>query len=348
MADETVAPAPASQDALNAMSGEERANWRLTGELPGDARSLDEDRHGHSSGDFKPSDVSADSSTAQPDAQAASTDATPPAASEPATPKKANAETRKAELNAEIQALLRQRDELKASLSPALRPTAPPDVPAASSPASQPVSLESVIDAPDVTAPILREDAFYAQFPDATVADYMRYAASYQAERVAYRQVQTQTLRQREAVYAERAGKVSPEVAQKLPVEMLSAKPVDLMGPNETPGLWNYAVQEILDSPVSDRLLAHLVDHPELVRQIGETKNQAHTIRTIAQIEARLDAAPVPPQPVVKTTTSAPPPPPTLGRKPAIPSDEVDEALASGDVAKYIRVMNQREMAGQL
>lgn len=335
MADETVAPAPASQDALNAMSGEERANWRLTGDLP----------------EAKPSttsDVSADSSTAQPDAQAASTDATPPAASEPATPKKANAETRKAELNAEIQALLRQRDEIKASLSSAPRPTASRDVSADSSPAMQPVSLESVIDAPDVTAPLVNETAFYTQFPDATVADYLRYVASYQAERVAYRQVQTQTLRQREAAFAERASKVSLEVAEKLPPEILSATPVELMAPGQRPGLWNYAVQEILNSPVADRLFAHLADHPEVVREIGATRDQADTIRTIARIEARLDAAPVPSQPVVKATTSAPPPPPTLGRKPAIPSDEVDEALASGDVGKYIRVMNQREMAGQL
>lgn len=323
---------PVASPDLASLSKSDLAAWRQTGDVPAP----------------KTSDVTAESSTAQPDGQAAEIAASSPAASEPAPPKKANAETRKAELNAEIQALLKQRDELKASLSSTPRPTAPDVNQTASSTVTQPVSLESFIESPDARQPILKEDAFYTQFPEATVADYVRYAASYQAERVAVRRDESQTFREREAAFVERAKTIAPDIAEKLPPELLNAKPVDLMGPGETRGLWNVALQEILNSADPNKLLTHLVSTPDAMARIRATQNEAETIRTIAQMEARLDGPSVSPKPVAKATTTAPPPPPTLGSKPSIPADEVDQALASGDVKTYIRVMNEREMQGRL
>src|SRR3990172_7626407 len=215
-----------------------------------------------------------------------------------------------------------------------------PDAPARKSD-GPPVSLDSLIDAPDVTQPFLKEEAFYAQFPEATVADYVRYAASYQAERVAFRQAAGQRLRSREAYFAERAAQaseVAPDALTKLPPDVVNAMPVDLLPAGTTPGLWNYAVQEILNAAEPGRLLAHLADHPEVVQQIAQTTSPRETIRTIAQIEARLGAPSVIPSPAVKTATSAPPPPVTLGSKPSIPTDDIEDALINNDIPKYIRL----------
>ena len=339
-ATDTPPPVPTQAD-LSAFSSKDRDTWLLTGEVPTPNVSAVEP-----DAPARKSDGPPDSSPAELAAQATSTDVPPSPASEPGTPKKANAETRKAELAAEIQALLKQRDEVKASLAAAPRSTAPPDVQADSSPAAPPVSLDSLIDAPDVTQPFLKEEAFYAQFPEATVADYVRYAASYQAERVAFRQAAGQRLRSREAYFAERAAQaseVAPDALTKLPPDVVNAMPVDLLPAGTTPGLWNYAVQEILNAAEPGRLLAHLADHPEVVQQIAQTTSPRETIRTIAQIEARLGTSVIP-SPAVKTATSAPPPPVTLGSKPSIPSDEIDEALATGDFRKYRAAMNRQEM----
>jgi hypothetical protein len=331
---ETPVPAPSTPD-LAALSSKDLSQWRLTGEVASPADPSTE----------------ADSSPAKPAKQAASTDATTQPASEPGTPKKANADTRKAELNAEIQALLKQRDEIKASLGSTPRPTAPPDVPAASSPAAQPVSLESVIRQPDLAQPALGETAFYTQFPEATVADYVRYVTRFEVLTNQRDTERVQSVRQREAAYAERvqtALAATPDLIARLPQPLLAAVPTDLLDPSTPVGPWNVALQEVINAEQPQQVMAYLADHPEIVTKIEQSRSQSETIRIIAQIDARLTAASVPPKPTAKAVTSAPPPPPSLGSKPSIPGDELEEALATGDVGKYMREANRREMAGLL
>lgn len=327
---QTAVETPASPD-LASLSKPELAKWRETGDLPAPKTS-------------DSSDADADSSTAQPDGQAVSTETSPSPASEPGTPKKkANAETRIKELLDQVKA----KDAELASLR--TRPTPEKaDVTAKSSPATEPVTIDSVMASPDLSQPMLDETAFYTQFPDATVGQYVRYVSRYELLSDAAQREQTQTLQQREREFAERAAKVPTEVYQKLPPELLNAKPVDLMSPGEARTVWNVAIHEILTSSDPARLLTHLVNSPEAMEAIRATQNEAATIRTIAQIEARLDGPSVPSKPVVKTTSSAPPPPPTLGSKPSSPSDEIEDALATGDFKKYKRLMNAKEMTGQL
>jgi hypothetical protein len=69
--------------------------------------------------------------------------------------------------------------------------------------------------------------------------------------------------------------------------------------------------------------------------------------REVGRLEASLasPASPTVPPPQVKVVSSAPAPPPTLGSKPSIPGDEIEEALATGDFRKYRDAMNRQEMA---
>jgi hypothetical protein len=342
MSDAVLTPAaPASSDVIGAMSDSDRHAWRMTGDIPKPDPAGTEPAH--------TSDVTQESSSAAPDAQAAEIAASQPPTSEAGTPKKHNAETRKAELNAEILALKAQRDALKSEVeSSARRPTAPPDVKAESSPATQPVSLDSVIANPDVARPMLSEEAFYTQFPDASVGAYVRYAARYEHRLASFEQQQTQTLRSREAFYGETAAKVaaeSPDIIAKLPPQLLGAKPVDLLEPGEAPGPWNIAVHEILSSPEAGRLLAHLADHPDVAQKIGASRTQQETIRIIAQIEARLASAPVSPAaPAAIPVSLAPPPPATLGKKPGQPADELADAVKTGDFARYRELQNNKDL----
>ena len=333
----TIAPTPVSTtDALGALSVTERSHWRLTGELPSTPA---EARDTEPTPDA--SDDAADSSPAQPDGQAASTEVIPQPASEPGTPKKRNADSRKAELAAEIQTLLRQRDELKASLT-APRPTAPQDVSVASSPTPQPVSLEQVVETPDVSRPALTEGQFFEVFPDASYGQFLSYTARYETRAFAYQQQQAQQVSTQVQSYREKAAAIPKEALTALPRDVIDAKPVSLLGPQEQPGVWNYAVQEILDASDSAALVSHLVAHPEDVQAIAATRTPLETIRTVAQINARLSSS-VPPQSVVKTTTSAPAPVETLGSKRSAPASEAQAAVAAGDFARYASVMNARE-----
>ena len=342
-ADTVIAPeTTSSPDVIGSMSDSERQTWRMTGTLPNLSDAPD-------SSDAQTS-TDAASSPAQPVAQAASTDASAPPASESGTPKKANAETRKAELAAEIQALLKQRDQLRADVaSPAPRPSASPDVPAASSPAPQSRTLQSVIASPDLSRPPLSDTEFFTEFQDATVADYTRYVTRDELMRArrddeAQRQVETSVSRFRSKMDA--VVKVDPKLMDRLPAS-LDVHPLELMPAGQQPGPLNYALQEILDAdaPVAAKLLAHLIDHPEIVNTI-QRGSARMAIRTIAQIEARLESSPVPPAAPAATPVSlAPPPPTTLGTKPAQPADEIADAIKSGDVARYRELMNRKDMA---
>lgn len=352
----TLAPPPAdAPDVLGSMSATERSHWRLTGELPSassqdaSAVSGDSSTETESSPEASPlSDDPAASSPAAPADPATSTDVPSPPASEPGTPPKRNADTRKAELAAEIQALLKQRDALRAEVQ-AGRPTAPVDVPPASSPGIQPVSLETVIARPDLSQPMINEETFYQTFPAATIDDRFRYVSRYEALRLQQEAEQVQSVRARERFYGSKAAQVNeqhPDVLSRLPEALRSAKPVELLDAHEAPGPWNYAVQEILLSPEAGTILAHLADHPEDVAKIAATRTPHETIRSIAHLEARLSSSSVPLSPgAVKTASSAPAPVHTVGKKPSAPVNDVQAAVAAQDFARYRSAMNAQERA---
>lgn len=322
------------------MSPEERQTWRMTGTLPNLSDAPDVDAQ---------TSTEADSSPAKPVEQAASTDASTPPASETGTPKKNTAETRKAELNAEIKAMLAEIDTLKATReSLRARPSADTDVNAAPSPAPQSASLEAVITAPDLSRPMLKDAEFYERFPDASITDFMRYTARYEFGAVEQAKSAQQAQRSRVEFYNKAITKAVdefPNLESRVPTVLRDVAPVELLKPGEAAGPLNYAMQEIWNSDKAGQLLIHIADHPDVLTKIQQSRSAAETIRTIAQLEARLETASVsPPAPAGNPVSLAAPPPSTLGKKPAQPADELTDAIRTGDFARYRELQNQKEL----
>jgi hypothetical protein len=306
---------------LDAMSAPDRDAWRLTGKVPSrDTASPD------------PSSP-AESTPAEPAAQAASTDAKDPPASEPGKPAKRNAETRKAELQAEIEGLLRQRAELRASVAPPAQ-TRPQDAPAASSTASETDADEF----PDF-------DAWLQAHEGKSYEAYTRDLA-----RHVFAQERAQQEREREIVtrvstfkdQTEAAVKEDPQFWQSLDPEIVNLRPVDALGPGEPVTPRNVLAQAILDSEMAPKLLRHLSDHPDELALV-DRMTPAAVVRYVGRIEGASSVVtpPVSPKPIV---TSAPKPPTTLGTKPAAPSNDLDDAVARGDFASYREKANRRDM----
>ncbi len=349
---ETAAPPQApvstgSTDVLAGMSAEQRQSWRLTGTLP----SAPSDSASPPS-DSESSLSTAESTPAEPVEQAASTDAPHPPASEPGTPKKANADTRKAELKAEIEGLLKQRRELQELIAreSALRPSPGSDGTAASSPAPAGQTLAQVVDAPDLSAPALSDSDFFARFPDAQAADYYAYRARYEVlrERQVWERGQAQqSLKTRFAERMAETIQADPAFWSKQDPRVIALKPLDLLEPGERATPLHYAAQEIVTLAHPARVIAHLTAHPELLESI-QHGTPAGAIRTIARLDATLATPSATPEssagPSGPPVSLAPPPPATLGKKPAQPVDELTEAIRRGDFTRYRELQNRQEM----
>lgn len=320
--DVTADSSPAAEITLDSLSPSDLASWRQTGQFPTDA--------------------AADSSPAVVDAPPASTEASPAPASEPGPPAKKGAETRKAELAAEIQDLLRQRAELRRDLT---TPPPAPDVSAASSPAP----------ARDADKPT------WATFEDQIGTTYATWGAAQDAfsdARDAWRdrqqsvvaQVQTveHTASQRiQAFVAETPdfwARVSPDVGTLQPLSIAR-----LNNPQLVRSPRHDIAEVVVTSEFTPQWMLHLSEHPDVLQSLLTLPSPEAVYRVMGRIEATFatppqvsePAAPVPVTPV----SSAPPPPTTLGTKPGAPRDEVDAALAAGDFSAYRRAMNAREIA---
>lgn len=339
-------PAPAAAPSvLEGLSAEERSHWRLTGEIKGASPSA-VDPASHPS----LSDVTPVSSPATPDNdQAAEIAASPSPASEPGTPKKSNAETRIKELLAKNAELLAQLDASKRrSESYAPSPTAPRDVTVESSPTPQPVTLATVVQSPDVSRPMLGEEEFFQQFPDATLGQHGLYQIRYELARVKATETQQARETARIASYQSAAKDVIANVPDTLLAtipQLINAKPVELLAPNETPTVWNYAAHEVLESKHAVALTKHLAEHPDEMAQLAATTSPLETVRMIARLEARIAGSSVsPPAPAGSPVSLAPPPPETLGKRPAQPADELSDAIRTGDFQRYRELQNRKDL----
>ncbi len=296
------------------MTSEQRATWKLTGELP-------------TSTDNTPTSETPTpaSSPAEPAAQAASTDASPSPASEPGTPAAAKgADARKAQLSAEIQDLLRQRNELRRELSAPPAPRTPDAKPAVTSPA--PVRTP-----PQDTEP--RED------DPRFAGDY----GLYLEERAVYRvrkelsEQQAEARRQQDEFAITKAFDDRVKKArEKYPDYDAKALGVTSIRENSPIDIW------IMD-PTSNgaEVLYHLQTHPGEFARI-DALPVAQQLRELAKLELTFEAPAAVP---VKTVTDAPPPPNFLGRQAAAPADEVVEAVKRRDFRSYFNAQNARELA---
>lgn len=285
-----------------------------------------------------PSPSPAESAPAEPDVQAASTDAIPAPASEPGKPAKSNAETRKAALAAEVQALLKQRAELRALLEAGTKPATVPDVkPAAPSPA--PVAEEF----PTFDA--------WAEQPENAGKPYEAYAD----QRVAHVWEQKQQELQRaQAIEAKKSAFKSrldaavqsdPAFLATIDAEIVGLIPAEILPKGAPVHADNVIAQEIFQSDHGPALMRHLSDHPDVFQAL-RAADPFTIVRTIGRLEAQVMPSPAP---VVHSprVSNAPPPPTTLGSKSLAPSDPVAAALAKGDVAAYMREQNARDVAAR-
>lgn len=324
-------------EAVAQLNTTERAHWKLTGELP-------------SSKDDTSRTPNADPSPASPAEPAAETAATPSADSEPApsNKKRGNADTRRAELQADIDALLKRRAALREEVGR----TAPPATPsgsdakaAASSPAPEKPTLADLLRAPDVTKPMMTDRQFFDAYPDAGLHEMNAYITRYvllQDRADAERRASLESAQSRYRTHYEKATQADPDLPSKLPARFLNASPVI----QETSGPLNFAAREIQDSEHGDAILGYLGEHPEEIDRLDTLPDPAAVIRAIARLEARITSSTsTQPTPAKRGISAAPAPTTSLGRRATAPADESLAAVADGDVRRFIDVENRRELA---
>lgn len=311
----------------------------MTGELP--------------SSDETPKTPPVDSSPAQPAEQADRTESLSPPASEPGKPSKPNAETRKSELQNEIQDLLAQRARLRADIeadharTQNLKP-APDAQPAASSPAPA-RSLSETIQSPDITRAPLSDSEFFSQYPDATLVDLNRYAAQYQLLTYLRTQEATASVQGRKQTYAEKMAdtlKTTPNFLETVDRRLVTALALDDLPADVTPTALNAVAQEIFTSDAPAALMTHLTAHPDELNRLLALPNYGAIARSIGRLEASLSSTAPQPAPAGDPVSLAPKPTPELiGKKPAQPADELQDAINRGDFARYKELTDRRELS---
>lgn len=327
-------------DAVAGLSTEQRAHWKMTGELPS------------SSADDSSLTPPADSSPAEPAAQAAEIAATPPADSEPApsnTKKRGNAETRKLELQAEIDALLKRRAELQREESARPAPPATPSsrdaTPADSSPASDGKPPADLLRSPDISKPMLTDAEFFQTYPSAGLHEFNRYVARYEMLLDRAEQKQTASVESAQSRYRahyEAAKAEDADLPSKLPERFLKASPVI----QANAGPLNFVAREIQDSEQGPALLRYLGDHPEEFDRLEALPDAAAVIRAMARLESRVSGSTsTSPTPAKRGVSAAPEPTTSLGRRAVAPADAKLAAVADGNVRRYMDEANREALA---
>lgn len=296
----------------------------------------------------KPLAAVAGSAPAQPEDQAASTDATPSPASEPgkASGHKGNAESRKAELDAEIQALLKQRAELRRDLAPL---DAKPAVP---SPAR---AKES--DDPEPQLSDFESDP--AKYPDPYTA-LIRAQARWEA-RQELKAERTQREQAEAAVKAAEAQKTraegfrasiakavesDPGFLDAVSDEVKALKPFDALAPGEAMTGLNAIAEELLVSPVAPLLMRHFSERPADLHRIAALSPR-ELLREMAKLETRFESGSAPAKTAPKVVTNAPTPPTLVVGRGTDSVSDVDAAVKADDVRAY-RDAKMRERVARI
>ena len=277
--------------------------------------------------------------TAEPAEQDASTEAKEPQpASEPGTPAKPNAQTRKAELKAEIDALLKQRADLRREVQTA----APaPAVPVPATPAPLPADKEPTIE------DFAGEDDPYEALLLAKAERRARLVM--EAERAQVRQHTEQQTRQ--SAYKARiddAVKADPEFFDKVTEAVANLSPSFTLPKGTQPSAANVLADHLMGSEQCPALLLHLSANPHVLQSLLASPNAVELARSFGRLEGSLErssAEPVTPTP--KTITDAPAVPRTVGHRAAdTGGDEVENAVRNDDVPAYRAARLRQRAAG--
>lgn len=152
------------------------------------------------------------------------------------------------------------------------------------------------------------------------------------------RDAQAQSHRARETQFRARvadAAKADPAFLSSLSAEVRALTPSAIAQANgDELSALNALADEFLDSDHGPQLMGHFSQHPEDLQRFAALTPREFT-RELARLEVALESATQRPAP--KTLTDAPAPPTTLGRKTADPVDEIDRAVASGDMSAFKR-----------
>ena len=337
----------APSNPLADLSVEDREHYELTGDMPGEQTATLK-----SAG--KPEQTASAPST--PDDQAAPTGRVKPPASEPGKPDAAGYEARRTQLTGNIKDLVAERARLEAGNArlrsqqqpPGEEPTKP-GVSPASSTASDSTDLEPKEDDFDDYGKYIDARARWAQRDEARkISAQAEVRASYQAAVDAHER-DFKDMADSAKARVEAAEAVDPEFESKvdqqlLEIEAASALPANKVGPH------NVIVDEMLRSEATAELLVHFSNGDEGLEDFHRlcALGPASMHRQFGRLEERLLAArpgalmPAPP----KTVTDAPTPPRRLGRRAVPEADAERSAVASGDIAGFMKAANDREIAG--
>lgn len=285
------------------------------------------------------------SAAGQPAEPAGETAPLPEAASEPAKPSghKGNAETRKAELESEIQALLKQRAELRREVTPA-EPVA-----ASAPPASQPapMKVEGEPQYADFEADPARYPDPYAAWMDARFEWRAKQAEERAAKAVEERLRREQSdreLKQRTSTLQQRidaAIEADPSLRERILPNQFDAVPTSLLN-GEPAAPQNDLAEAMLDAEKPADLMAYLSEQPKALARLLTSPNPRAFWRTLGQIEGQMA---LPPKRTPKTITDAPEPPHPVGTRLSALSD-ADAALRGGDLSAYEAARNRERLAG--
>jgi hypothetical protein len=347
--------ARSGQERLDSLTPEQRSAYELTGDLP--------DAEAPAGDSANKSVEKAESTTAKPAEQAApnQTGAKTEEASSSSAPQKdekdpykEKTERRFQEILTKVSDLQRENEDLRRGGTKAPEP--------------KEVTLESVIESPDVSKGPIGEGDFFMQFPSAGVGDYARYVTAHALKANDVRAAHHDGVRRQfdaintrgeafhskisEAVKADATlqAKMSERVTSLAPLDAVMAGKILGQIPHDyEPTGANILAQELVMSENPIPLMLHFSENPADLDRIAALPNTVAIVREMAKLEARLSssAAAGGAVPAPKTVSNAPAPPPTVGSKPAAPADEIQAAVASNDFERYAQEANRREMAAR-
>lgn len=311
------------------MTDAQRAKWLETGDLPTPEK--EESAPSGSAGDEPETPLATDGEPNE-STQDESREQKP----------KKGAESRKAQLSAEIQDLLakraKAREEYQAELAEletarAKKQAKSPDA-AGEAPASG-----ATFEEPEPEPP--NEDDFEdLESLRKAEREYERKARAWEAKKAVFEERQRehqQSQQQRQKVAEQR---LAQEWAQKVQQAKARYEDFEKVAFNEKLPLNDKAVERIPRMAHGADVLHYLGSHPEQAADLARL-GPDDTVLALADIERALAAT----LPKTKTVTGSLPPPPAIGGTSKTPDDPVQAAVNAGDFSRYMEEMNRRDAA---
>jgi len=320
---ETSVDRPGSpSDRLARMSPVERQTWRKTGDVPGTAVEAQGDGD---SGEAVEDHSVAPAATPAPGAPGADASA----AGRTLAKRKQTAQERINDLARKNYTLEGELNALRAQLTPSpSRPAAAAEVPPV---ANVPARASSA----DPDEPQEDNFATYKEYVVAA-ADY-RIAVARKADRAERdRDVQQQ---QRQELATAHDARIATFAATHPDFEDVIRTQTEVL---PTPLLADAVLHSDLPGEIAYYLNTHVEEYRALVALAP-----GPMLKALGKLEQRLEASSPAASPVLKRVSGAPSPPTTLGARPASPADDVEAAVARGDVGAYLRNANAREIAAR-